>query len=1124
MSNSRIILEIFDKLRKANCSLNLIGDDLKLEIPKDYRIPDEEIQKIRKYKTEIIQMLRSMEEVANQEELPPIIPFDRTSMEAIPLSYSQKRFWFVDQLEGSTHYHIPLIYELTGDFDPEAFDYAWKYIMNRYEVYRTIFKEKEGEVHQFIMNPDAWEITHIEAQNWTEEETVSWVNKEVSSPFDLSKDYLLRIHVLKLSETRTGLVIIFHHITMDGWSLPLVQKEVMDLYTAYIKGEKAELAPVALQYADFANWQKNYLKGELFNKKLTWWKNYLSDAEPLELPLDYPRPNTQSIRGASYSFLIEPEIQKQIHRLSNEENATLFMILLACLKILLYRYSGQEDICVGTPAANRVHAELEKVVGCFINSLVLRSNLSGDPSFQEILERLRTQALIAYQHQDVPIDIIIEQVVKERDLSYRPLFQVLFIMQNLPVGEVSEGSGIGGIVEAESHAIGPDVAKFDISFIAAESPDGIHVSIEYCDDLFKAKTIEAMANHYKRILKSLLERPALSISKLSLLTPEEQQQLQVDFNNTHHVYPPDKTIRDYFETQAANSPEAVAIYFEDSTITYRELDEKSNQLAHYLIEKGVCRESLLALTFENSPLLIVNILAVFKVGASYLPVSADFPLERKTYLLQDSKASHIVGTKETIRDVDDNLSSLKVEIVYLDQVEIELKNYPQTAPGLPLSNEQLAYTIYTSGSTGKPKGVLISHASLVDYSLGFRDYFKITAKDKVIQQSSISFDTLIEEVFPCLISGASLIILPEGGKDIKSLKASIEQKGATILSSTPVVLEWLGKSLTNTGQLRYIISGGDLLKPSQIAPFFGKVAIVNSYGPSESTVCATYHEIQSLDEAAIIGKPIVNREIYILSADLQMVPIGLRGEICIGGRGLAQGYLGKKALTQEKFINHPYKSGERLYRTGDYGKWLPDGRIAFLGRIDKQVKLRGYRIELGEIEHAIRAHSLVSDCVVRLQAEKEADKYLVAYVVVHDTYSKEQIEKDLARQLPSYMLPSFWVELESIPMNNHGKVDLHALPKPDFNTLRQQDYLAPESALEQELITIWEELLETSSIGVNHNFFELGGHSLLAMELVFMIEKKFSVKISVRSIFESGTIRELTKYIKQENIPSKTYE
>lgn len=1113
MSDSKIVLEIFDKLRKANCSLNLIGEDLKLEIPKDYEIPDHEIHEIRKYKPEIVRMLQSMSEVANQEKLPPIIPFDRSKVEGIPVSYSQKRFWFVDQLEGSTHYHIPLLYELKGDFNPEAFDYAWNYIVDRYEVYRTVFKEKEGEVFQYIMDADAWNVTYIQAQEWTDEETLRWVDKELSKAFDLSKDFLLRIHVLHLSENRTGVVVIYHHITMDGWSLPIVQNEVMELYTAYDNGQKANLAPLSLQYADFANWQKSYLSGDLFKHKLKWWRDYLEGVEPTELPLDFPRPSTQSIRGANHSFVLDAELQNDLKTLSNKENATLFMILLAGLKILLYRYSGQEDICVGTPAANRTHAVLENVIGCFINSLVLRSNLGGDPCFQEVLERLRSHALTAYQHQDVPIDLIIEQVVKERDQSYRPLFQVLFVMQNLSTAEVEETPESSLGFEATPHAIKPDVTKFDISFLAEETANGILLSIEYCDELFKPETIASMANHYKQLIQSIAQNPQIPISKLSLLTPAEETRLCVDFNNTQFAYPTDKTFLDYFENQVSDKPEAVALYMNDESLSYKQLDEQANQLAHYLIKAGVSKGTRVALSLENSPGLIIGVLAVFKAGASYLPIDSDYPIDRKIFLIQDAQASFVMGKKDTLREIEHKTTHLGITCMYVDELEAELQSSSKDKPQISLSNEEVAYIIYTSGSTGKPKGVLISQASLIDYSLSFKDYFSIDSDDKVIQQSSISFDTFVEEVFPCLISGASLIILEEGGKDIKELKKSIEEKGATILSTSPVVLEWLGKSLDHTGNLRCVISGGDLLKPSQIKAFFGKVPVFNSYGPSEATVCATYHEITSLEEASIIGKPIANREIYILSKNLQLLPIGVKGEICIGGTGLAQAYLGKPELTKEKFINHPFKEAGRLYRTGDYGKWLPDGRIEFLGRGDNQVKLRGYRIELGEIEHVLREHKQVEDCVITLEGEKDNNKRLVAYIVPHATFDKTVISKQLSEKLPAYMMPSVWVELEALPMNKHDKVDKKRLPKPDLSLFEEENLLAPDSEVEHKLLAIWEELLETNSLGVNQNFFELGGHSLMAMELVFMIEKNFSVKIPVKSIFETGTVRELAKHL-----------
>jgi len=1118
MPDTNYILNILGRVRETNLSVYLENDELKLKVKKGCDVPSQLLDEIKEYKTEIIKLLREREYALKQGDIvsqQPLIPYDRGVVKKIPLSFTQKRLWFIDQLEGSTHYHIPILKELIGEFDAEAFDYAWHSILKRHEIFRTVFRESQGELYQEIMPPDSWRITYLDAEGWKDEEIVEWVSKEISTPFDLSRDYLVRVHVLKLSAQRTGIVILYHHIVIDGWSLPIVDQEYFELYNSYRKGEAPNLSPVTIQYGDYAIWQQQYLNGEFIKGKIKWWTDYLAGVTPLDLPLDFPRPPVQSTRGAFYSFSLDRQLSDELRSLSKEGRATLFMTLLAGLNILLHRYTGQVDICVGTPAANRTHMDMENVVGCFINSLALRNNLAGTPSFRSLLKALKENTLIAFQYQDIPVESVIEHVVKDRDLSYRTLFQVLFVLQNTPAGTMEKGIVSEHNVEARYHSIGTPVAKFDISFIADDTPSGIGIGIEFCADLFKRESIKRMAAHFEQLMRSIVQAPDMAISKLPMLTGQEVEKLLAGFNDTQRDVPQHMTILDLFDEQVRGAPEAVAIISEEGEMDYNDLDARSNRLAHYLREAGVTAGTLVALSMEHSAFLIVSLLGILKAGGTYVPVDPAYPQVRKNFLLENSEAAFLVGGNDTLT-AGENRWPVHVRLINLDSVWERLESYPATRPEGILLPEQLAYVIYTSGSTGRPKGVMITHHALLDYTLTFKAYFSITSADRVIQQSSISFDTMVEEIYPALVSGASIIMIREGGKDMLSLKNSIEDQRATILSATPIVLEQLGPRLRDMSSLRYVISGGDLLLQQHIAPFFGIVPVVNTYGPSESTVCATYHEIKDLKEAAIIGKPINNREIYILSSDMELAPLGVKGEICIGGEGLSKGYLGNRALTEEKFVDNPFKPGRKLYRTGDVGKYLPDGRVVFLGRSDDQVKFRGYRIEVSEIEHILREHDQVENCAVTVFDEGKGRKHLVAYVVPKGQFDKRMLQFHLRDNLPYYMVPDLWVEIEKIPLNANDKVDRSALPDPDTSVLLANQFTAPGTKVERKLVEIWQELLGVAPIGIHDNFFELGGHSIKVMEVVFRMEEELSIKVPVRVMFETGDIESLARFINTE--------
>ena len=777
-------------------------------------------------------------------------------------------------------------------------------------------------------------------------------------------------------------------------------------------------------------------------------------------------------------------------------------------KVLLHRYSSQEDISVGTPIANRTFKEVEELVGFFVNTLVLRSQVNSNKNFIDFLQQVKVTALEAYDQQDVPFEKVVEAVVKERDPARNPLFQVMFILQNVP--ELSS-AGLAE-VQVSREVYESKTAQFDLTFIIRESSNILNAAVEYCTDLFSPQTIVRMIGHYQELLSSIVKQPHQKLGLLPMLTSEEEHQLLVEFNDTKVDYPKGKTIVDLFEEQVAKTPGATALVFQEEKLSYEVLNKRANQLAHYLKSKGVTEETLVPICIERSPQMIVGILGILKAGGAYVPIDPEYPQERISYMLNDTGASIIVSSKESKIKIQ---SSAKVEVIEINSDWRVINGQSTENLQITLQPHHLAYVIYTSGSTGKPKGVMIEHASLINYVLAFTDYFSICSGDVVIQQASLSFDTSAEEIYPTLISGGCICLIKEGGRDIDSIKNYIENKGATILSTTPMVIEWLNNESLNTAKLRYIISGGDVLHSSNINNLFQKVNIVNSYGPSEATIAVIFKKIDKISEVSLIGKPFPNTTIYILNSTYNLCPIGSVGEICIGGFGLARGYLNNPELTNEKFILKPFSNEPeaRIYRTGDYGRWLADGNIEYVGRSDDQIKIRGYRIELGEIENVLRQSDLVNQAVVVARKDAKGDNRLIGYVVSVRSFNSEAIKSYLKSKLPEHMIPAIWIELESLPLTSNGKIDKKSLPDFDAVEVLNNNYVAPRNETEKIIAEIWEEVLEIEKVGINNNFFELGGHSLIILKLASKV-RKMGLKIEVKDFFKYQTIEQQSNFIK----------
>jgi amino acid adenylation domain-containing protein/non-ribosomal peptide synthase protein (TIGR01720 family)/FkbM family methyltransferase len=1034
--------------------------------------------------------------------------------ELIPLSFSQERLWFIDQLEGTVQYHLPAVLRLTGKLDRAALEHTLQTIVNRHEVLRTVFRHRDGKTWQHIKEKNGWKLSLPDGPQYNEnpEDLQHTIDELIKKPFDLSKDDMIRASLISSSEEEHLLVVVMHHIASDGWSISVLVKEVIELYNSYIDGQPASLETLEIQYADFAIWQRNYLQGELLDLKLSYWKEKLQGVSPLELSTDFLRPAVWSSRGAMARFNIDAKLSEQLQLLSQEQGTTLFMTLLAALKVLLHRYTGQRDICVGSGIAGRQHQEVENLIGFFVNTLALRSDVSGEEPFSDLLQQVKATTLGAYENQEVPFEKVVDAIVTQRDMSRNPLFQVMFVLQNTPGVPVLKL----GEVELSRETYQHTTAQFDLSFSITETASGLEGELEYCTDLYSALTIGRMLDHYKQLLGSIVKEPHQLVGSFEILSEEERNHLVFDFNNRNSNYPAGKSIIDLFEEQVSKTPSDTAIVFEDQRFIYKELSERSNQLAHYLRSRGVKAGTLVPICVERSLDMMVGILGILKAGAVYVPLDPKYPAERISFMLADTDATVAVSSRECSSKLNAAGPLSRIE---LDGDWSLISEQPKENLNISISASDLAYIIYTSGSTGTPKGVMVEHRNVVSLVRGV-DYISLDKNDVLLSTGSFSFDATTVEYWGMLLNGGQLIICPETTLLSSTLlKEEIANRKVTKMWFTSSWFNQLVETdITLFEGLQTVLVGGEKLSEKhieQIRATYPSIEIINGYGPTENTTFSLTYNIREtrFNSAIPIGRPLNNRTAYILNAQHQPVPIGVAGEICLGGAGLSRGYLKREELTKEKFITSPFDSGTRLYRTGDLGRWLPDGNIEYLGRLDDQVKIRGFRIELGEIESVLGQSGLVRQAVVVVKEDRERNKRLAAYIVAEGTFNREQIVANLKDKLPDYMIPSLWVELEQLPLTPNGKVDKRALPEPDANEVFRTGYTAPRTKTEEKIEEIWKDLLGLQRIGIYDNFFELGGHSLLAMRLISAIRKELMVEITIKDLFVNPTIADLSSYL-----------
>ncbi|TSC26813.1 amino acid adenylation domain-containing protein, partial [Corallococcus sp. Z5C101001] len=1048
-------------------------------------------------------------------EAPAIVPLSREH--TLPLSFAQQRLWFLDQLEpDSAFYNIAAPVLLDGALEVAPLEQAFTDLVRRHEVLRTTFRAEGGNPVQVVHAAAPMPLPLVDLTGLPEAEREAkaqrLADEDAGRPFNLATGPLLRATLVRLSDVRHMLLLTVHHIVSDGWSRGVLVREVAALYEAFRQGKPSPLPELPVQYADYSGWQRGWLQGDVLKKQVGYWKQQLSGApSALELPTDFPRPAVQTYRGETLPFTLPRELSDALRALALKEGVTPYMLLLTAWQVLLARHAGQDDVTVGSPVAGRGRMETEGLIGFFINTLVLRTRLEGEPSFRQVLARVRESVLGAHAHQEVPFEKLVEELQPVRDTSRSPLFQVWFVLHQELAAKLSVPGLTLSAYEAEART-----AKFDLALSMLDAAPGFVGRLEYNSDLFARATAERMMARLHVLLEGIVARPEAAVGELPLLSAEERHQVLVGWNSVRAELPREACIHSLIEAHAEATPDAVALVYEDTSLTYAELDAKANQLAHHLRRRYVGPEVRVALCLERSLDLVVAMLGILKAGGAFIPLDPSYPVERLDYMLSDSGAP-VLLTQESLMDSlpTDGRLTLQLDLDW-DTIE----RMPEEAPRSGVASRNLAYVIYTSGSTGRPKGTLLQHQGLVNTALRAAEAKRVGPGSRVLQYAASSFDASVWEIFSTLAAGATLVLAPRDRLlPDEPLRTLLKEQRITTATLTPSVLAQL--STEGLDGLRSVVSAGEALSVELARKWGAGRLMINAYGPTEATVCATLTEGGVNPERLTIGRPWANVQVYVLDAALRPVPVGVAGELYVAGVGLARGYQGRPDLTAEKFVPHPFSTdaGARLYRTGDRVRWLATGELEYLGRIDFQVKVRGFRIELGEVESVLLHHAEVREAAVVVREDSPGDKRLVAYIVAQEDSELDaaELRRHLKGEVPEYMVPSAFVVLEALPMTPAGKVDRKALPAPsDSRTERSEaEFAAPRTPTEELLATVWTEILGVERVGVRDNFFELGGHSLLATQVASRIREAFGVELPLRALFEAPTIADLAQRVDQ---------
>jgi amino acid adenylation domain-containing protein len=1070
------------------------------------------------------------------------------------LSFAQRRIWFLQQFDPqSAAYNDPEAIRIKGPLNMAVMERCFNEIIRRHRVMRMTFPAREGQP-VMVPHPDEGielSVTALQLEPGAslEDRVLNFVNRFSSRPFDLATDLLVRVGVLKIGEADYALVMNVHHIVMDGWSKGLMLQELMDIYPAYSKGLPSPLKEPAIQYTDYVHWHRQWVQGKLYESQLSYWREQLAGAPPvLALPTDHPRPQIPSGRGSLEPFSLSTEKYKALNNLARAEDATLFMVLMAALNTLLFRCCGQEDILIGTPIAGRHRLELEQLIGLFVNTLVIRTDLTGEPGFKELLRRVRKTALEAYANQDMPFEKLVEELNPQRNLSVTPLFQVLFQLQNAPMPPAR----IAGLTITPIQ-VDAGFSQVDLSLTMWEDEGIMKGTFEYSTDLFETSAILRMIGHFQTLLDGIIDDENQKISRLPMLTEGEARQLLKEWNDTDCDYPAAACIYQLFETTGEKHGHEVAVIFDKGQMTYSELNRQANQLARYLQRFGVKAESLAAICLDNCLELVVGIMAILKAGGGYIPMDPGYPDQRLQAILWEASPSVLLtqaGYLSRFPAYDGHILCIDRdwELVAGEDRDNKANLCRPISPGC---------VIYTSGSTGEPRGILIENSSIVNLIFSFIRSYSPGPADRILPLTSIASASFVGEVLPMLSCGGGVVLADKiHFLDMKKLASLLNDYEISILSTVPSMIARLNAVNWQPTKLRLLLSGGEALSAGDVDHLPGSLCIVNGYGLTEATICSTYNVLDgaelSKNPLISVGRPVINTQIYIVDRTMNIVPIGVAGEIYIGGVGLARGYLNNPELTAERFLNAAAKSredtrssphqpltpksvknpiiplfqhsiipefkrsGSKLYRTGDLGSWLPNGTIKFLGRIDTQVQVHGHRIELSEIENHLGLHPGVADVVVLDREIGAGDKRLVAYLVTENGHmlNTSELRGWLDERLPDYMIPGVFEIVDAIPLTPNGKVDVDALPIPSgLRPELEVEFKAPRSQIEQSIASVWQELLHVQKVGINDNFFDLGGHSLLLTQVHSRLGDMYDKELTIVDLFRFPTIHSLAKFL-----------
>ncbi|NEP88101.1 MAG: amino acid adenylation domain-containing protein [Okeania sp. SIO2C2] len=1158
--------KFLDELADRDVKLWVENERLRCNAPEGVLTSDIRIQ-LSDRKQEILTFLQqaNLKRDSKQNQIQPI----ERNGNPLPLSYAQQRLWFIEKMALSSNaYNMPLTLHLVGQLNHVALEKSINQIIARHETLRTTFSEINGTPVQIIkpsfeLQLPLQDLSKL-APSAQKTKLQQLLQQENELSFNLEVDHPIRAQLFQLGITEHILQITLHHIASDGWSLTVLPKELSAIYSAALAEKPSPLPELPIQYADYAVWQRDYLQGETLETQLSYWKQKLGNLPQLQLPTDHPRPPIQTFNGEDISITIPVELTSKLRKLTQQQGVTLFMTLLAAFKVLLSRYSGQESIIVGTPIANRNRSEIEGSIGFFVNSLVMYTDLGGDCSFTEVLNRVKQTALEAYSHQDIPFEKLVEQLQPQRSLSQNPLFQVMFgvhqeetlkpsfSLPNLEVGWYEEsGAEMTVRMDLELHLwpVGEEIKGF----------------CAYNRDLFEPETISRMMSHYENLLSAVVETPEEPISQLPLMKEAELEQILVEWNRIKTDYPNDKCIHELFEAQVEKTPDAIAVVFEEQKLTYSELNSKANQLAHYLQTLGVQPDVPVGICLERSLEMVIGILGILKAGGAYVPIDPSYPQERITYTIADAAVPVLLTQEGLVEGLQD-----RSQIICLDRAWSEISQQSSANPDSGVQPYHLSYVIYTSGSTGEPKGVMIQHENVTHLFSSTESWYSFNSQDVWTLFHSFAFDFSVWEIWGALLYGGRLVVVPYWvSRSPDAFYELLCQEQVTILNQTPSAFKQLiyfeqSQEYASNLSLRLVIFGGEALDFHSLKPWFDKHGdtlpqLVNMYGITETTVHVTHYPINSenLQEgtSSVIGRPIDNMQAYVLDKNRQLMPVGVAGELYISGAGLARGYLNRPELTQEKFIPHLFSQQQnaRLYKTGDLARYLPDGNLEFLGRIDHQVKIRGYRIEIGEIEALLNSYPIVKETVVLVREDNPGDKRLVAYIVPQTKITSSsnpelsetqleswqdilnqdennplssqfrnqlilQLRQYLKERLPEYMVPSGLMVLSQMPLTPNGKIDRKALPVQDVASSVSMEYVAPETETQKLLAEIWAEVLGIEKVGIHDNFFEVGGHSLLATKVVSRVRNTFNLELSVTKLFTNPTIAQLAEVLVEQQL------